>query len=75
MTGRFRKRLRRLEGPKPPDKGLEIVFVGKGETREEAKQKHLEKQPDADFSGKVIWLVPAVRPHGWPKRRDQSGCS
>ena len=64
MTSRMETRLRRLEGPKNPPEGLEFVWVRKGQTEDEAMQRHLEERPDATFSGIVIFLRRAVRPPG-----------
>ena len=55
MSGRFERRLKRLE-PRPSPGPMEIVLALGGETREEAMAKHLEEHPDADFSGRIIFV-------------------
>ena len=71
MTKGFRRRLKRLE-PRPNPGPMAIVLACEGETREEAMQKHLEKNPDADFSGLVIFVVPLVPPPGYFDRLNRT---
>ena len=72
MTRGFRRRLKRLE-PRPNPPPMAIVLACEGETREEAMQKHLERNPDADFSGLVIFVEPLVPPPGYFDRLIRAG--
>jgi hypothetical protein len=67
-VGNRKKRLERLEGPQ--ERGAPIIIVGRGETNEEAWQRHLAQHPeDANETALIIRISDASRdPQGEASR-------
>ena len=61
----IKKRLERLEGGR--QRGITIILVKPGETKEQAKQRHLAEHPE-DKDAKVVILIRSPSPKDSPAR-------
>jgi len=52
--GSHKKRVERLEGPQ--ERGAPIIVLGRGESEEEAWQRHLAEHPEDKNAATVIYI-------------------